>query len=95
VGVPIKLLLTSLSAVLFLLKLQVSGVVFTVACEPYLESEYGNDWVGEAPIKLLDKLSEMPGQAGEEVVVVGQVLADEATLGYEDVNNMRVSVLLC
>jgi hypothetical protein len=71
--------------------LQVSGVVFTVACEPYLESEYGNEWVGEAPIKLLDKLSEMPGQAGEEVVVVGQVLADEATLGYEDVSNMRVS----
>jgi hypothetical protein len=29
------------------------------------------------------------------VVVVGQVLADEATLGYEDVNNMRVSALLC
>ncbi|WIA13005.1 hypothetical protein OEZ85_006615 [Tetradesmus obliquus] len=68
----------------------VSGVVFTVACEPYLESEYGGEWVGEAPIKLLDKLSEMPGQAGEEVVVVGQVLADEATLGYEDVSNMRV-----
>jgi hypothetical protein len=74
---------------------QVSGVVFTVACEPYLESEYGNEWVGEAPIKLLDKLSEMPGQAGEEVVVVGQVLADEATLGYEDVSNMRVSALHC
>jgi hypothetical protein len=70
---------------------QVSGVVLTVACEPYLESEYGSEWVGEAPIKLLDKLSEMPGQAGEEVVVVGQVLADEATLGYEDVSNMRVS----
>eukprot|EP00882_Tetradesmus_deserticola_P024365 GHRQ01026626.1.p1 GENE.GHRQ01026626.1~~GHRQ01026626.1.p1 ORF type:complete len:256 (+),score=77.21 GHRQ01026626.1:318-1085(+) len=69
----------------------VSGVVFTVACEPYLESEYGAEWVGEAPIKLLDKLSEMPAQAGEEVVVVGQVLADEATLGYEDVSNMRVS----
>jgi hypothetical protein len=27
----------------------------------------------------------------EEVVVVGQVLADEATLRYEDVSNMRVS----
>ncbi|KAF6260729.1 trypsin-like cysteine/serine peptidase domain-containing protein [Scenedesmus sp. NREL 46B-D3] len=55
----------------------VSGVVFTVACEPYLESEYGTT-------------GEMPAQAGEEVVVVGQVLADEATLGYEDVSNMRV-----
>jgi hypothetical protein len=26
---------------------------------------------------------------------VGQVLADEATLGYEDVSNMRVSALHC
>jgi hypothetical protein len=30
----------------------------------------------------------------DEVVVVGRVLADEATLSYQDISNMRVSVTL-
>eukprot|EP00879_Flechtneria_rotunda_P023146 GHRR01024471.1.p1 GENE.GHRR01024471.1~~GHRR01024471.1.p1 ORF type:complete len:335 (+),score=96.35 GHRR01024471.1:535-1539(+) len=69
----------------------VSGLVFTVACEPYLESEYGADWMSEAPVKLLDRLyTGMPSAAGEQVVVLGQVLADEATLGYEDICNVQV-----
>jgi hypothetical protein len=29
-------------------------------------------------------------QVGQEVVLLGQVLADEATLGYEDVANVQV-----
>eukprot|EP00879_Flechtneria_rotunda_P011648 GHRR01012168.1.p2 GENE.GHRR01012168.1~~GHRR01012168.1.p2 ORF type:complete len:166 (-),score=14.90 GHRR01012168.1:2427-2924(-) len=74
----------------------VSGLVFTVACEPYLESEYGADWMSEAPVKLLDRLyTGMPSAAGEQVVVLGQVLADEATLGYEDICNVQVSCCTC
>eukprot|EP00775_Hariotina_reticulata_P011314 gene11314-11464_t len=71
--------------------LVVSGLVFTVACEPYLESEYGNEWMSDAPVKLLDRLfHSMPSEPGEQVVVLGQVLADEATLGYEDFTNVQL-----
>jgi len=31
-------------------------MVFTVCCEPYLQSEYGVDYVSESPVKLLDRL---------------------------------------
>ena len=33
-----------------------TGIVFTVCCEPYLESEYGADYISETPVKLLDRL---------------------------------------
>ena len=33
-----------------------AGIVFTVCCEPYLESEYGVDYISETPVKLLDRL---------------------------------------
>jgi len=69
----------------------VSGLVFTVCCEPYLESEYGGDYGSDAPVKLLDRL--IHGQAktpDEQVVVLGQVLACDATLGYEDIYNVQV-----
>lgn len=33
----------------------VSGLVFTACCEPYLESEYGQEYLSDAPVKLLDK----------------------------------------
>lgn len=42
----------------------VSGLVFTVACEPYLESEYGNDWMSDSPVKLLDKCVHCAGGCG-------------------------------
>ncbi|PRW56735.1 Protease Do-like 9 isoform A [Chlorella sorokiniana] len=71
--------------------LVVAGIVFTVVTEPYLESEYGQEYGREAPIKLLDKLvhgwKEQPDQ---EVVVVNQVLACNATLGYEEIFNVQV-----
>ncbi|PSC72432.1 Protease Do-like 9 isoform B [Micractinium conductrix] len=69
----------------------IAGIVFTVVTEPYLESEYGAEYGREAPIKLLDKLlhawKESPDQ---EVVVINQVLACSATLGYEDTYNTQV-----
>jgi hypothetical protein len=36
--------------------LLLAGIVFTVCCEPYLESEYGSDYISETPVKLLDRL---------------------------------------
>jgi len=69
----------------------VAGLVFTVACEPYLQSEYGSDYATDSPVKILDRLYHgMPKAADEEVVVLSQVLACDATLGYEDIYNVQV-----
>lgn len=71
--------------------LVIAGVVFTVVTEPYLQSEYGGDYHSTAPVKLLDRL--LYGHKrwpDEEVVVVSQVLACDATLGYEDLFNTQV-----
>ncbi|KAK9842610.1 hypothetical protein WJX84_004330 [Apatococcus fuscideae] len=69
----------------------IAGIVFTCLCEPYLISEYGSDYLGDSPVKLLDQLlhgrKEQPEQ---QIVVLSQVLACNTTLGYEDLYNLRV-----
>ena len=71
--------------------LVVAGVVFTQITEPYLQSEYGLDYHREGPVKLLDRLLHgHKKEPDEEVIVVSQVLACEATLGYEDCFNTQV-----
>lgn len=69
----------------------VAGFVLTTLTEPYLRSEYGLDYHSSAPVRLLDKL--LHGHKNwpdEEIVLVSQVLACEATLGYEDCYNTQV-----
>ncbi len=58
---------------------------------PYLRSEYGKEYDFDAPVKLLDAM--MHEQAlgkGQHVVVLGQVLAADINIGYEDLVNIRV-----
>ncbi len=33
-----------------------AGIIFTVCSEPYLLSEYGAEYISEAPVKLLEQL---------------------------------------
>ncbi len=33
-----------------------AGIIFTVCSEPYLLSEYGAEYMSEAPVKLLERL---------------------------------------
>ncbi|CAI5946128.1 unnamed protein product [Closterium sp. NIES-65] len=66
----------------------VAGLVFTPAVQPFLQSEYGSEFEFESPVSLLQKL--LHGHAeheDEEVVVLSQVLAHEANIGYEDITN--------
>ncbi|CAI5520853.1 unnamed protein product [Closterium sp. Naga37s-1] len=66
----------------------VAGLVFTPAVQPFLQSEYGSEFEFESPVSLLHKL--LHGHAeheDEEVVVLSQVLAHEANIGYEDITN--------
>ena len=32
------------------------GLVFTRCSEPYLSSEYGNNYITDSPVRLLDRL---------------------------------------
>lgn len=68
-----------------------AGVVFTACTEPYLSSEYGSSYMSDSPVKLLEKLLYgKRSDPGEETVILSQVLACEATLGYEDFFNVQV-----
>ena len=31
-----------------------AGIIFTVCCEPYLDSEYGDAFVNDSPVRLMD-----------------------------------------
>lgn len=71
-----------------------SGMVFTPVCVPYLRSEYGKEYDFDAPVKLLDKMMHtMADHATQQVVVLGQVLASDITIGYEDIVNTQVLAL--
>lgn len=69
----------------------VAGLVFTAACDPYLRSEYGDEFDADVPVKILDQmlfgLAEVPG---EQVVVLSQVLAAGCTVGYDGLSNYQV-----
>ena len=58
---------------------------------PYLRSEYGKEFDFEAPVKLLDRLMHsMPSSRQQQVIVLGQVLAADVNIGYEDIVNTQV-----
>ena len=68
-----------------------AGMVFTKCSELYLESEYGEGYMRDAPAKLVYlALHGERRKVREEVVVLSQVLASKATLGYESLCNVRV-----
>mmetsp|Transcript_40600 Transcript_40600/g.129495 ORF Transcript_40600/g.129495 Transcript_40600/m.129495 type:complete len:193 (+) Transcript_40600:1282-1860(+) len=73
----------------------VAGLVFTPVCVPYLRSEYGKEYDFDAPVKILDKMMHcMADQPDQQIVVVSQVLATEINIGYEDIVNTQVRVVL-
>ena len=69
----------------------VAGLVFTVVCVPFLKSEYGKEYDYDAPVKLLDRMMhDHAAEKGQNVVVLSQVLASDANIGYEDIVNTAV-----
>ena len=68
------------------------GLVFCALCEPYLRSEYGEEFDAKAPIKLLDKWQYgIKESADAQVVVLSQVLAHPSLVGYEHFSNHLVT----
>ncbi|KAL3147512.1 Protease Do-like 9 [Trebouxia sp. C0009 RCD-2024] len=69
----------------------IAGLVFGQASVPYLRSEYGKEYDFDAPVKLLDSMMHaMADQPNQQVVVLGQVLASEVNIGYEETVNTQV-----
>lgn len=68
-----------------------AGIVFTTLNEHYLLSEYGAAYTTDAPVKLLHEMCcGVKESKDQEVVVLSQVLASDATVGFEDICNSMV-----
>lgn len=67
----------------------VAGLVFTTLSVPFLRSEFGEEWDCEAPVEIVHRILNQRAQSkGEELVVLTQVLANDLTIGYEDLENV-------
>eukprot|EP00891_Asterochloris_glomerata_P006135 jgi/Astpho2/6135/fgenesh1_pm.00084_%23_26_t len=70
------------------------GLVFTQLTVPYLKSEYGAEYTFDAPVRLIyEMMHKMPSQRKQQFVLLGQVLASDISLGYEDFVNTEVEAV--
>ncbi|ONK73025.1 uncharacterized protein A4U43_C04F26320 [Asparagus officinalis] len=67
-----------------------AGLVFIPLTQPYLH-EYGEDWYNTCPRRLCEKaLRELPQKAGQQIVILSQVLMDDINAGYERLSELQV-----
>uniref|UniRef100_A0A2P2K3M4 Protease Do-like 10 n=1 Tax=Rhizophora mucronata TaxID=61149 RepID=A0A2P2K3M4_RHIMU len=67
-----------------------AGLVFIPLTQPYLH-EYGEDWYNSSPRRLCERaLRELPKMAGEQLVILSQVLLDDINAGYERLADLQV-----
>ena len=61
-------------------------------CEPYLRSEFGDDFDAKAPLPLLESWMHGRKEAEDnQVIVLSQVLAHKSNVGYEHLSNQLLS----
>lgn len=66
------------------------GLVFVPLSQPYLH-EYGDDWMANAPRRLVDKaLNSLMARPGQQIIVLSQVLVDDINTGYQQFQNLQV-----
>ncbi|PFH31381.1 trypsin domain-containing protein [Besnoitia besnoiti] len=69
----------------------VGGLVFVPLSEPFLKSEYGEDFESRAPVRLLDRWQHgFQSFPGEQFVILSHVLAHDVTVGYEHLHNVQI-----
>ncbi|KAK6915798.1 PDZ domain [Dillenia turbinata] len=67
-----------------------AGLVFVPLTQPYLH-EYGEDWYNSSPRRLCEHaLRELPSKAGQQLVILSQVLMDDINQGYERFAELQV-----
>ncbi|KAL1197085.1 Protease Do-like 10 [Cardamine amara subsp. amara] len=68
-----------------------AGFVFVPLTQPYLH-EYGEDWYNTSPRRLCERaLKDLPKKAGQQLVIVSQVLMDDINTGYERLAELQVN----
>lgn len=71
------------------------GLVFQVLSEPFLRTVYGQNWVFEAPVRLIDEyyrgMCTLAGRS--EVVILAQILVTNTTAGYEEEGGSDVVIV--
>jgi len=69
----------------------VAGLVFTTLSEPFLESEFGAEWEQKAPVEMVKWATQEHAEStDQQLVIMTQVLAHELTMGYENLENLRL-----
>ncbi|CAK7326008.1 unnamed protein product [Dovyalis caffra] len=67
-----------------------AGLVFVPLTQPYLH-EYGEDWYNTSPRRLCERaLKELPKKAGQQLIILSQVLMDDINAGYERLSELQV-----
>lgn len=67
-----------------------AGFVFIPLTQPFLH-EYGEDWYNNSPRRLCERaLRELPKKAGQQLVILSQVLMDDVNTGYERLAELQV-----
>ncbi|CAN1162612.1 Protease Do-like 10, mitochondrial [Linum perenne] len=67
-----------------------AGLVFVPLTQPFLH-EYGEDWYNDSPRQLCERaLRELPKKAGQQLVILSQVLIDDINTGYERLAVLQV-----
>uniref|UniRef100_A0A803KMJ4 Protease Do-like PDZ domain-containing protein n=1 Tax=Chenopodium quinoa TaxID=63459 RepID=A0A803KMJ4_CHEQI len=67
-----------------------AGLLFIPLSQPYLH-EYGEEWYNASPRRLCERaLREQPKKAGEQLVILSQVLMDDINAGYERLAELQV-----
>ncbi|OSX71113.1 hypothetical protein BU14_0592s0009 [Porphyra umbilicalis] len=75
--------------------LVVAGLVFFALTQPYLEAEFGEEWRLDAPVGLVYRaLYTGKASAGDQVVVLAQVLSHALNRGYEHLNDLLPAAVL-
>merc|ERR1719198_381619 len=69
----------------------VAGLVFTAVTVPFLRSEFGEEWMAEAPVELVKVVTDRRAEfEGEQLVMLTQILAHQLTTGYDNLEKMLV-----
>ncbi|CAA0814505.1 Protease Do-like 10- mitochondrial [Striga hermonthica] len=67
-----------------------AGLVFIPLTHPYLH-EYGEEWYNTSPRRLCERaFREVAQKAGQQLVILSQVLMDDINTGYERLTELQV-----
>lgn len=71
------------------------GLVFQTLSEPFLRAVYGQNWLLDAPVRLIDEYyrGTRTNAGKKEIVVLAQILATDSTSGYEQEDGNDIVIL--